>query len=152
MTLERIHSEGLCAGRMVYALPFNSLMISHGGARGAGCWGASSLAMALPGEGGGPDRGGVCLASVLSFNRIFWFNPLGHRSLKTQLQHLRWTGSKGLSQEDKERSCARCRRALGLLLNRGTACQGCSHRVCSGCRVLLRRTGVWRCTVCYEDR
>nr|KAF6508427.1 synaptotagmin like 3 [Rousettus aegyptiacus] len=74
------------------------------------------------------------------------------RSLKTQLQHLRWTGSKGLSQEDKERSCARCRRALGLLLNRGTACQGCSHRVCSGCRVLLRRTGVWRCTVCYEDR
>ncbi|XP_039729844.1 synaptotagmin-like protein 3 isoform X3 [Pteropus medius] len=74
------------------------------------------------------------------------------RSLKTHLQHLRWKGGKGVSQEDKEKSCARCQRVLGLLLNRGTACQGCSHRVCSECRVFLRRTGVWRCTVCYEDR
>ncbi|XP_019486317.1 PREDICTED: synaptotagmin-like protein 3 isoform X2 [Hipposideros armiger] len=74
------------------------------------------------------------------------------RKLKTRLQHLRWRGMKSVSQENKEKSCARCQRVLGLLLNRGTACQGCSHRVCSECRVFLRRTCVWRCTMCYEDR
>ncbi|XP_015102076.1 synaptotagmin-like protein 3 isoform X1 [Vicugna pacos] len=74
------------------------------------------------------------------------------RKLKTHLQHLRWKGSKGASQEYKEESCARCQRVLGLLLNRGAVCQGCSHRVCSECRVFLRRTRAWKCTVCFEDR
>uniref|UniRef100_A0A671E446 RabBD domain-containing protein n=1 Tax=Rhinolophus ferrumequinum TaxID=59479 RepID=A0A671E446_RHIFE len=74
------------------------------------------------------------------------------RKLKTRLQHLRWRGRKNTSQENKEKSCARCQRVLGLLLNRGTACQGCSYRVCSECRVFLRGTHVWRCTGCYEDR
>ncbi|XDC58036.1 hypothetical protein R6Z07M_009218 [Ovis aries] len=74
------------------------------------------------------------------------------RKLKTRLQHLRWKGAKSVSQEYKEKSCARCRQTLGLLLNRGAVCQGCSHRVCSECRVFLRRTSAWKCTVCFEDR
>ncbi|XP_045700026.1 synaptotagmin-like protein 3 isoform X2 [Phyllostomus hastatus] len=74
------------------------------------------------------------------------------RKLKTRLQQLRWRGAKRAGQEYAEKSCARCRRALGLLLNRGAVCQGCSHRVCSECRVFPGRTRVWRCTVCYEGR
>ncbi|XP_057595077.1 synaptotagmin-like protein 3 [Hippopotamus amphibius kiboko] len=74
------------------------------------------------------------------------------RKLKTHLQHLRWKGAKSVSQEYKEKSCARCRQALGLLLNRGAVCQGCSHRVCTECRVFLRKTLAWKCTVCFEDR
>lgn len=101
---------------------------------------------------GSSDRGRMCPASVLPFSRIFPFNSLGPRKLKTRLQHLRWSGTKNTSQENKEKSCARCQRVLGLLLNRGTACQGCSYRVCSECRVFLRRTHVWRCTGCFEDR
>ncbi|KAM5325553.1 synaptotagmin-like protein 3 isoform 1-T5 [Glossophaga mutica] len=74
------------------------------------------------------------------------------RKLKTRLQQLRWKGANSRSQEYTEKSCARCRRVLGLLLNRGAVCQGCSHRVCSECRVFPSRTRVWRCTVCYEGR
>uniref|UniRef100_A0A7N5KHY2 Synaptotagmin-like protein 3 n=1 Tax=Ailuropoda melanoleuca TaxID=9646 RepID=A0A7N5KHY2_AILME len=74
------------------------------------------------------------------------------RKLKTHLQHLRWRGAKSTSQEYKEKSCARCQRELGLLLNRGAVCKGCSHRVCSECRVFLRKTSAWKCTVCFEDR
>ncbi|KAM6180883.1 synaptotagmin-like protein 3 isoform 3-T3 [Erethizon dorsatum] len=74
------------------------------------------------------------------------------RGLKTRLQHLRWRGVKGPSREYKDKCCARCQRALGLLLNRGAVCQGCSHRVCSECRVFLRGTCAWRCTMCFEDR
>ncbi|CAI9173716.1 unnamed protein product [Rangifer tarandus platyrhynchus] len=72
------------------------------------------------------------------------------RKLKTHLQHLRWKGAK--SHEYTEKSCARCQQTLGLLLNRGAVCRGCSHRVCSECRVFLRRTRAWKCTVCFEDR
>ncbi|XP_075815411.1 synaptotagmin-like protein 3 [Microtus pennsylvanicus] len=74
------------------------------------------------------------------------------RKLKTHLQHLRWKGAKSSSQEYRAKCCARCQRALGLLLNRGAVCRGCSHRVCSECRVFLRRTHAWKCTVCFEDR
>uniref|UniRef100_A0A8C6CV70 Synaptotagmin-like protein 3 n=1 Tax=Moschus moschiferus TaxID=68415 RepID=A0A8C6CV70_MOSMO len=74
------------------------------------------------------------------------------RKLKTRLQHLRWKGAKSVSHEYKEKSCARCQQTLGFLLNRGAVCQGCSHRVCSKCRVFLRRTRAWKCTVCFEDR
>ncbi|XP_052025851.1 synaptotagmin-like protein 3 [Apodemus sylvaticus] len=74
------------------------------------------------------------------------------RKLKTHLQHLRWKGAKNSGQEYKEKCCARCQRPLGLLLNRGAVCQGCSHRVCSECRVFLRKTHAWKCTVCFEDR
>ncbi|KAM7135304.1 synaptotagmin-like protein 3 isoform 1-T5 [Molossus nigricans] len=74
------------------------------------------------------------------------------RKLRTHLQHLRWKGGKSAGQEQREKACARCQRALGLLLNRGAVCQGCSHCVCSGCRVFLSKTHLWRCTVCYEGR
>ncbi|XP_069344167.1 synaptotagmin-like protein 3 isoform X2 [Eulemur rufifrons] len=74
------------------------------------------------------------------------------RKLKTQLQHLRWNRAKSASQEYKEKSCARCQRLLGRLLHRGAVCRGCSHRVCSECRVFLRGTHVWKCTMCFEDR
>ncbi|XP_045356138.1 synaptotagmin-like protein 3 isoform X4 [Leopardus geoffroyi] len=74
------------------------------------------------------------------------------RKLKTHLQHLRWKGARSVSPEYKEKSCARCQCQLGLLLNRGAVCKGCSHRVCSECRVFLRRTHAWKCTVCFEDR
>ncbi|XP_032692363.1 synaptotagmin-like protein 3 isoform X3 [Lontra canadensis] len=74
------------------------------------------------------------------------------RKLKTHLQHLRWKGAQGVSQEHREKSCARCQSELGFLLNRGAVCKGCSHRVCSECRVFLRKTSAWKCTVCFEDR
>ncbi|KAM4816595.1 synaptotagmin-like protein 3 isoform X3 [Urocitellus parryii] len=74
------------------------------------------------------------------------------RKLKTHLQHLRWKGARNSSHEYKEKCCARCQRALGLLLNRGTVCLGCSHRVCSECRVFLGRSSTWKCTVCFEER
>ncbi|XP_036727925.1 synaptotagmin-like protein 3 [Balaenoptera musculus] len=74
------------------------------------------------------------------------------RKLKTHLQHLRWKGSKSGSQEYQQKSCARCQQALGLLLNRGAVCRGCSHRVCAKCRVVLRATRAWKCTICFEDR
>ncbi|KAM6185747.1 synaptotagmin-like protein 3 isoform 3-T3 [Rhynchocyon petersi] len=74
------------------------------------------------------------------------------QKLKTHLQELRWRGSLSPSEEDREMRCARCRSALGALLNRGAVCRGCSHRVCAQCRVFLRRTRAWKCTVCFEDR
>lgn len=79
-------------------------------------------------------------------------NSLGRRKLKAHLQRLRWKGGKSAGQGPPEKACARCRSALGLLLNRGAVCQGCSHCVCSGCRVFLSSTRLWRCTVCYEGR
>ncbi|XP_023061817.2 synaptotagmin-like protein 3 isoform X2 [Piliocolobus tephrosceles] len=74
------------------------------------------------------------------------------RKLKMHLQHLRWKGAKSTDQEYKEKCCARCQRVLGLLLHRGAVCRGCSHRVCAQCRVFLRGTHAWKCTVCFEDR
>ncbi|XP_006882826.1 PREDICTED: synaptotagmin-like protein 3 isoform X2 [Elephantulus edwardii] len=74
------------------------------------------------------------------------------RKLKTHLQQLRWKGAKSPGEVDGEKRCARCQRALGVLLNRGAVCRGCSHRVCADCRVFLRKTRAWKCTVCFEDR
>ncbi|KFQ72887.1 Synaptotagmin-like 3, partial [Phaethon lepturus] len=70
------------------------------------------------------------------------------RKLKLQLQQLRWKGARNVSHEYQERSCARCQKSLGLLMNRGAVCNGCSHRVCSECRVCLNPY-LWKCTVCY---
>ncbi|CAH2250659.1 synaptotagmin 3 [Pelobates cultripes] len=70
------------------------------------------------------------------------------RKLKTHLQQLRWKGAKSSNREYQERSCARCQKALGRLLNRGAVCDGCSHRVCPECQVFLRSL-IWKCTVCY---
>ncbi|XP_073483502.1 synaptotagmin-like protein 3 isoform X1 [Aquarana catesbeiana] len=69
------------------------------------------------------------------------------RKLKTHLQQLRWKGAKSASQEYQERSCARCQKALGRILNRGAVCNGCSHRVCHECQV-CRYSLAWKCTVC----
>ncbi|XP_054992566.1 synaptotagmin-like protein 3 isoform X1 [Sorex araneus] len=74
------------------------------------------------------------------------------RKLRTQLQHLRWKGAKGPGEARREQTCARCQQALGRVLNRGAVCQGCSHRVCHGCRVPVGASRVWKCTVCFEDR
>ncbi|NXE88330.1 SYTL3 protein, partial [Menura novaehollandiae] len=70
------------------------------------------------------------------------------RKMKLQLQQLRWKGAKNASHEYPERSCARCQKSLGLLMNRGAVCNGCSHRVCSECRVCLNPC-LWKCTICY---
>ncbi|XP_071290623.1 synaptotagmin-like protein 3 isoform X1 [Agelaius tricolor] len=70
------------------------------------------------------------------------------RKMKQQLQQLRWKGAKNARCEYQERSCARCQKSLGLLVNRGAVCNGCSHRVCSECRVCLT-PGLWKCTICY---
>nr|XP_009489374.1 PREDICTED: synaptotagmin-like protein 3 isoform X2 [Pelecanus crispus] len=70
------------------------------------------------------------------------------RKLKLQLQQLRWKGARNVSHEYRERSCARCQKSLGLLMNRGAVCNGCSHRVCSECRVCLNPC-LWKCTICY---
>uniref|UniRef100_A0A2K6S8T5 Synaptotagmin-like protein 3 n=1 Tax=Saimiri boliviensis boliviensis TaxID=39432 RepID=A0A2K6S8T5_SAIBB len=74
------------------------------------------------------------------------------RKLKTHLQHLRWKGAKSTNREYTEKCCARCQQVLGLLLHRGAVCRGCSHRVCAQCRVFLRGTPGWKCTVCFEDK
>nr|XP_020842367.1 synaptotagmin-like protein 3 isoform X3 [Phascolarctos cinereus] len=73
------------------------------------------------------------------------------RKLKLHLHDLRWRPAKNTNQEYKEKFCARCQKSLGLLINRGGVCQGCSHRVCSECRVFLRKTYMWKCTVCFAD-
>ncbi|NXP55698.1 SYTL3 protein, partial [Heliornis fulica] len=70
------------------------------------------------------------------------------RKLKLQLQQLQWKGSRNGSHEYQEKSCARCQKSLGLLMNRGAVCNGCSHRVCSECRICLNPC-LWKCTVCY---
>ncbi|NXR02852.1 SYTL3 protein, partial [Sagittarius serpentarius] len=70
------------------------------------------------------------------------------RKLKLQLRQLQWKGARNVSHEYQERSCARCQKSLGLLMNRGAVCNGCSHRVCSECRVCLN-PWLWKCTVCY---
>ncbi|NXB59903.1 SYTL3 protein, partial [Struthidea cinerea] len=70
------------------------------------------------------------------------------RKMKLQLQQLRWKGAKNARHEYQERSCARCQKSLGLLMNRGAVCNGCSHRVCSECRVCLNPC-LWKCTICY---
>lgn len=79
---------------------------------------------------------------------IFFLFACGIRKMKLQLQQLRWKGAKTARHEYQERSCARCQKSLGLLVNRGAVCNGCSHRVCSECRVCLNPC-LWKCTICY---
>lgn len=89
----------------------------------------------------------LCLfCSVLFYLFIFFTWVI--RKLKMQLQQLRWKRARNVSHEYRERSCARCQKSLGLLMNRGAVCNGCSHRVCSECRVCLNPC-IWKCTVCY---
>ncbi|XP_062407585.1 synaptotagmin-like protein 3 [Sardina pilchardus] len=73
------------------------------------------------------------------------------RRLKLELQELRRRGAKSFSRQYSERTCARCQRPLGKLWNCGAVCRGCSHRICSKCRV-CRSPHDWKCTVCHAHR
>lgn len=78
---------------------------------------------------------------------------LPNRRMKLELQELRRRGAKSAGRQYGERTCARCQRPLGKLWNSGAVCRGCSHRVCSRCRVVGGASGAgWRCTVCYAYR
>ncbi|XP_061560248.1 synaptotagmin-like protein 3 isoform X2 [Phycodurus eques] len=71
--------------------------------------------------------------------------------MKLQLQELRRRGAKSYSREYGERTCARCQMPLGRFCNTGAVCRGCSHRICSKCRVCVGEAP-WKCTVCYAYR
>ncbi|XP_060947756.1 synaptotagmin-like protein 3 isoform X1 [Limanda limanda] len=70
------------------------------------------------------------------------------RKMKYELQELRRRGAKSFTRQYGERTCARCQRPLGKFWNSGDVCHGCSHRICSRCRVGVGASG-WTCTVCY---
>uniref|UniRef100_A0A8C6P4X4 RabBD domain-containing protein n=1 Tax=Nothobranchius furzeri TaxID=105023 RepID=A0A8C6P4X4_NOTFU len=69
------------------------------------------------------------------------------RRMKGELQELRRKGAKSYARQYGERTCARCQRPLGKLWNTGAVCRGCSHRICSRCRVGAAN---WKCTVCHR--
>ncbi|XP_008277722.1 synaptotagmin-like protein 3 isoform X2 [Stegastes partitus] len=69
--------------------------------------------------------------------------------MKHELQDLRRKDVKSLGQQYGERKCACCQRPLGKLWNSGAVCRGCSHRICSMCRVGAID---WKCEVCYAYR
>lgn len=71
------------------------------------------------------------------------------RKMKCDLQELRRKGAKSYTRQYGERTCARCQRSLGKFLNTGAVCRGCSHRICSRCRV---GASDWKCTVCHAYR
>ncbi|CAL8392902.1 unnamed protein product [Gadus morhua 'NCC'] len=82
------------------------------------------------------------------------------RRMKQELQEIRRRGAKSLSRQYSERTCARCQRPLGKFWNSGDVCCGCSHRICSRCRVggttsshwVTAPMPEWRCTVCHAYR
>uniref|UniRef100_A0A4W6ETA4 Synaptotagmin-like 3 n=1 Tax=Lates calcarifer TaxID=8187 RepID=A0A4W6ETA4_LATCA len=71
------------------------------------------------------------------------------RRMKYELQELRRRGAKSFARQYGERTCARCQRPLGKFWNSGAVCRGCSHRICSRCRV---GAADWKCTVCHAYR
>ncbi|TMS12606.1 Synaptotagmin-like protein 3 [Larimichthys crocea] len=73
------------------------------------------------------------------------------RRMKYELQELRRRGAKSFARQYGERTCARCQRPLGKFWNSGAVCHGCSHRICSRCRVGVG-TADWKCTVCHAYR
>lgn len=73
------------------------------------------------------------------------------RRMKLKLQELRRKGAKSATQQYGEHTCARCQRPLGRVWNCGAVCRGCSHRICSRCRVGAS-AALWRCTVCHAYR
>ncbi|KAM6459553.1 synaptotagmin-like protein 3 [Liasis olivaceus] len=68
--------------------------------------------------------------------------------LKTQLQQLWRKGTKNANCGSQKQSCARCQKSFGILINRGAVCKGCSHHICSRCRI-AQNAFLWKCTVCY---
>ncbi|KAG5846326.1 hypothetical protein ANANG_G00113750 [Anguilla anguilla] len=73
------------------------------------------------------------------------------RKMKSELQEIRRKGAKSFARQYSERTCARCQRPLGKLWNCGATCRGCSHRICSRCRVAITARD-WKCTVCHAYR
>ncbi|KAM9339649.1 synaptotagmin-like protein 3 isoform 2-T2 [Symphorus nematophorus] len=73
------------------------------------------------------------------------------RRMKYELQELRRRGAKSFTRQYGERTCARCQRPLGKFWNSGAVCHGCSHRICSRCRVGVGAVD-WKCTVCHAYR
>ncbi|CAG5927912.1 unnamed protein product [Menidia menidia] len=71
------------------------------------------------------------------------------RRMKYELQELRRKGAKSYARQYGERTCARCQRPLGKFWNSGAVCRGCSHRICSKCRI---GAVDWKCTVCHAYR
>ncbi|XP_070589886.1 LOW QUALITY PROTEIN: synaptotagmin-like protein 3 [Erythrolamprus reginae] len=67
--------------------------------------------------------------------------------LKTQLQQLWRKGTKNANYGSQKRSCARCQKPFGILIDRGAVCKGCSHLICSQCRITVNAF-LWKCTVC----
>lgn len=75
------------------------------------------------------------------------------RRMKHELQELRRRGAKSYARQYGEHTCARCQRPLGKFWNSGAVCRGCSHRICSRCRVGVGvRAADWKCTVCHAYR
>lgn len=71
--------------------------------------------------------------------------------MKYELQELRRRGAKSYNRQYGDRTCARCQRPLGKFWNSGAVCHGCSHRICSRCRVSVGAAD-WKCTVCHAYR
>uniref|UniRef100_A0AAQ5ZQ07 Synaptotagmin-like protein 3 n=1 Tax=Amphiprion ocellaris TaxID=80972 RepID=A0AAQ5ZQ07_AMPOC len=71
------------------------------------------------------------------------------RRMKHDLQELRMKGPKTFGRQYGERKCACCQSPLGKLWNSGAVCCGCSHRICSMCRVGAMK---WKCKVCHAYR
>ncbi|XP_058880170.1 synaptotagmin-like protein 3 isoform X1 [Acipenser ruthenus] len=70
------------------------------------------------------------------------------RKLKSELKKIHWKGAKSFNQQYTNKTCARCQKSLGKILNSGAVCKGCSHRICTSCRIIISAR-VWKCTVCY---
>ncbi|XP_041108435.1 synaptotagmin-like protein 3 [Polyodon spathula] len=70
------------------------------------------------------------------------------RKLKVELKAICRKGTKSFSQQYTDKTCARCQKSLGKILNSGAVCKGCSHRICAKCRIVMSDR-VWKCTVCY---
>ncbi|KAG9344653.1 hypothetical protein JZ751_010338 [Albula glossodonta] len=73
------------------------------------------------------------------------------RKMKLELQEIRRKGAKSFARQYSERTCARCQRPLGKFWNCGAVCQGCSHRICDKCRIVIS-AHEWKCTVCHAFR
>uniref|UniRef100_UPI0037E795AF synaptotagmin-like protein 5 n=1 Tax=Semicossyphus pulcher TaxID=241346 RepID=UPI0037E795AF len=71
------------------------------------------------------------------------------RKLKNELLEIKRKGS-SRHQEQGERQCARCSKALGLIFERGDLCEECQLRVCSDCRVKAPQSKHWKCNVCAK--
>uniref|UniRef100_A0A8C6KVP6 Synaptotagmin-like protein 5 n=1 Tax=Nothobranchius furzeri TaxID=105023 RepID=A0A8C6KVP6_NOTFU len=72
------------------------------------------------------------------------------RKLKNELLEIKRKGPRQPLQDSRERQCARCLKALGLIFDRGDLCEECQLRVCGGCRVTIASSRQWRCNVCAK--